>query len=101
MFRAYRRARVLDRAYRRVRMCTREKEGLGTRLPAKVHVWNGISCRGATQVVIFAGIMNATHYTHILEAALSKDTTQADIVFNKIMPLNILFSGPRATFKRS
>ena len=38
--------------------------------PVKVHVWGGISCRGATDVVIFTGIMNATCYTDILDAAL-------------------------------
>lgn len=27
--------------------------------PAKVHIWGGISSRGATQIVIFTGIMNA------------------------------------------
>ena len=38
--------------------------------PAKVHVWGGISKQGATAVVIFTGIMNATRYTNILDAAL-------------------------------
>ena len=27
-----------------------------------VHVWGGTSAQGATQVVIFTGIVNATHY---------------------------------------
>ena len=35
-----------------------------------VHVWGGISKRGATAVVIFTGIMNATRYTDILDATL-------------------------------
>ena len=39
------------------RLCGRPKH------PAKVHVWGGISARGAAQVVIFTGIMNATRYT--------------------------------------
>ena len=33
----------------------------------KVHVWAGISCRGATGVCIFDGIMDAPMYTCILE----------------------------------
>ena len=46
------------------RMCGRPKH------PAKVHVWGGISKRGATKIVIFTGIMNATRYTDILDASL-------------------------------
>ena len=46
------------------RLCGRPKH------PPKVHVWGGISARGATQVVIFTGIMNATCYTDILDVAL-------------------------------
>ncbi len=38
--------------------------------PPKLHVWAGISRRGATQDVIFSGIMNATRYVQILEASL-------------------------------
>ena len=38
--------------------------------PVKVHVWGGISKRGATSIVIFTGIMTATRYTQILDAAL-------------------------------
>ena len=38
--------------------------------PVKVHVWGGISKRGATSVVIFTGIMTATRYTQILDAGL-------------------------------
>lgn len=39
------------------RLCGRAKH------PVKVHVWSGIFSRGATQIVIFTGIMNATRYT--------------------------------------
>lgn len=46
------------------RMCSRPKH------PAKVHVWGGISKKGATAIVIFTGIMNATIYTDILDTAL-------------------------------
>ena len=38
--------------------------------PAKVHIWGGISPRGATPIVIFTGILIATRYTKILEAGL-------------------------------
>lgn len=38
--------------------------------PAKVHLWGGISKNGATAIVSFTGIMNATRYTDILDAAL-------------------------------
>lgn len=38
--------------------------------PVKVHVWAGISPRGATQIVIFTGTMTATRYCSILEAGL-------------------------------
>lgn len=38
--------------------------------PVKVHIWGGISKRGATSVVIFTGIMTATRYTKILDAGL-------------------------------
>ena len=40
------------------------------RHPIKVHNWAGISMRGATRVVIFTGIMNATKYTDILTETL-------------------------------
>ena len=46
------------------KMCPKPKH------PAKVHVWGGISKRGATAIVIFTGVMNATRYTDILDAAL-------------------------------
>ena len=38
--------------------------------PQKVHVWGGISKRGATKIVIFQGIMTATVYGDILRASL-------------------------------
>ena len=38
--------------------------------PQKVHVWAGISARGATSIVMFTGIMNTTRYTDILDASL-------------------------------
>ena len=38
--------------------------------PPKVHVWGGISKQGATQLVIFDGIMTATRYGDILKASL-------------------------------
>ena len=38
--------------------------------PAKVHVWGGISKRGATQIILFKANMTATRYTQILDASL-------------------------------
>jgi len=38
--------------------------------PCKVHVWAGISWKGATRVCIFDGIMNAELYTEILDRFL-------------------------------
>ena len=38
--------------------------------PPKIHVWGGISARGATPIVMFTGILIATRYTRILDAAL-------------------------------
>lgn len=38
--------------------------------PAKIHVWCGISKRGATKIVLFKSNMTATRYTQILDAAL-------------------------------
>ena len=32
--------------------------------PAKVHIWGGISVRGATRIVIFTGNMNAIRYVY-------------------------------------
>ena len=38
--------------------------------PPKIHVWGGISKRGATRLVMFQGIMTATKYGDILSASL-------------------------------
>ena len=38
--------------------------------PAKLHVWGGISKRGATSLVLFQSNMTATRYTKLLDAAL-------------------------------
>ena len=38
--------------------------------PPKVHIWAGITCRGATSIVVFKGIMTSTRYCSILETAL-------------------------------
>ena len=38
--------------------------------PPKVHIWAGISCRGATSIVVFKGVMNSMRYCTILETAL-------------------------------
>ena len=38
--------------------------------PIKIHVWGGISLRGATKVIMFSGIMNAERLRVVLEAGL-------------------------------
>ena len=35
--------------------------------PIKVHIWGGISARGATNIIIFTGIINAQHLETVLE----------------------------------
>ena len=40
------------------------------KLPVKLHIWGGISCRGATKIIMFTGIMNAERLSQILEAGL-------------------------------
>lgn len=58
------------------RKITYQKKGKPIRLaarakhPPKIHVWGGISSRGATPIVIFPGTLIATRYTRILDAAL-------------------------------
>ena len=57
------------------RLCFRKKQEARKlkqhpKHPAKVHIWGGISSKGATRVVIFTGIMNAPRYAQILEASL-------------------------------
>ena len=39
--------------------------------PPKIHVWGGFSKKGATCLVMFSGIMNATRYGDILTASFS------------------------------
>ena len=39
--------------------------------PAKVHIWDGISMRGATHLVMFTGNMNTVKYRQILGNRLS------------------------------
>ena len=38
--------------------------------PVKIHIWGGISTRGATRVIMFSGIINAQRLATILEAGL-------------------------------
>ena len=38
--------------------------------PVKVHIWGGISKKGATQLVIFQGTLKATHFCTIIEHGL-------------------------------
>lgn len=60
---------------RHSRICFRKKKQLRSlkpraKHPAKIHIWGGISCRGATNVIMFTGIMDAPRYKQILEAGL-------------------------------
>jgi hypothetical protein len=57
------------------RKCSRRKGALRKlkykhNHPLKVHVWAGISKRGATSTVVFTGIMTATTYSEILQQSL-------------------------------
>ena len=38
--------------------------------PAKIHIWGGISARGATKIILFDGIMTAKRLEKIFEAGL-------------------------------
>ena len=38
--------------------------------PVKVHIWGGISARGATNIILFTGIMDAERLSTVLEAGL-------------------------------
>ena len=56
------------RCYRRKRQPRKLKPR--PKHPVKIHVWGGISKRGATPIVMFSGILIATKYTQILDAGL-------------------------------
>ena len=38
--------------------------------PVKIHIWAGISCKGASRVVMFTGILNAVRLAEVLKAGL-------------------------------
>jgi len=38
--------------------------------PIKIHVWGGISSKGATNIIMFTGILNAERLAKVLEAGL-------------------------------
>lgn len=38
--------------------------------PVKIHIWGGISARGATNIIVFTGIMDAKHLSRVLEVGL-------------------------------
>ena len=38
--------------------------------PIKLHIWGGISVKGATRFVMFSGIMNTCHLGAVYEAGL-------------------------------
>ena len=71
--------------------------------PAKMHVWGGISKRGATQIVLFKTNMTATRYTSILDAALSLFSiprTQMVIGSFRIMTRSTRVAGHNGTSTR-
>ena len=81
------------------RMCFRKKK-MPRKLkykhkhPPKIHVWAGISKRGATKIVMFRGIMMATRYSDILSASLVPFLKEnyPHIICIKTTILNILVS---------
>ena len=54
--------------YRKVGECPKPKPR--PKHPIKVYVWAGISKEGATEICIFAGVMNAEFYVCILQQYL-------------------------------
>ena len=42
--------------------------------PVKLHIWGGISKQGATNIIMFAGIMNAERLRLVFEAGLLPNT---------------------------
>ena len=57
------------------RLCFRKRRQLRSlkqrpKHPVKIHVWGGISKRGATKIVMFTGIMDAPRLKQILEVGL-------------------------------
>ena len=62
--------------------------------PPKIHVWAGISKRGATKIVMFRGIMMAIRYSDILSASLVPFLKEnyPHIICIKTTILNILVS---------
>ena len=65
--------------------------------PPKVHIWAGISAKGAT------GILTATRYTDILDAALLPfiEEHYLTIVSNRTTILSTQVDGPKATLKKT
>ena len=57
--------------------------------PIKIHIWGGISTKGATSLVMFTGIMNAERLGTVCEAGLLKRGSQMGIDCTKTMIQNI------------
>ena len=71
--------------------------------PPKIHIWGGISAIGATNVVLFSGIMNATRYTDIISAGLVpflQEVYPDEHQFSRTMIQNIPVIMPRDTMRR-
>ena len=56
--------------------------------PLKLHVWGGISCHGATAIVIFEGILIATKLLKIYEASLIPFIMKAYPNWHRLMQYN-------------
>ena len=56
------------RCFQKKKQCKKSKPR--PKHPLKLHIWGGISCRGATPVVIFKGILIATKLLKIYENSL-------------------------------
>ena len=69
--------------------------------PPKVHVWAGISAKGATAVDIFTGILTTTRYTDILDAALPFIKELLIIVSNRITIPSTPADGPKTIFRKT
>ena len=54
--------------FRKKRQCRKLKPR--PKHPIKLHIWGGISFRGATNIIMFSGIMDAPRFTQILQAGL-------------------------------
>ena len=68
--------------------------------PTKVHVWAGISMRGATNICIFDGIMDAVLFTDILDKTfINKTFPDGHRCSRRTMILNIPLVWQKTSWK--